>query len=1574
MIRRIRTAAMMLALLAPATALAQDTLDVLLERGFVAHWLVCGPFTADVDGGIANAAARGARPLGDRDYMTPLGGMTRLRPRHLLEVKAEEGRALWQQAGASDPTLDLAPFFPDAAEGVAFAAFYAASDKERNVLLEIHSPLGVRVWMNGMRLRDAPAAPVQASGVDRFILKFGAGTNLVVLEVPGVAHSALAEALGMGAAELRAGMLKNRTLLHGESGFEIAARLSSVVAVGDMAVVSALRDTGGFSGPPGDVRQEAAVALFNPSGAPSVPARIRAVGQGGPAVTADVPPLAADELREVTLPIAVGKASDGDAVNVTVEVEAGGATAKFTAPIMVKSPGEQGKVFVVAGREAAAPSPEDLAAEAERHLSAYERQAALLGAEPDYGFDLGEAGRWEGALIAFPETRKAVGDAVAAGRCAVRAGFEPLDERLVGAETLQRNLVSGAAAASAALNAGTAVYYAWGAPAIAAQTPQLLRRLEVPGIVSNLDEPGLPFLFAHVAQDGEAVPHRHKRTAQAPASIEELRRMAALQRREATALGLAEDMLVLESAAPPPEPFYLNNTAALREAFPSILVRAAGPAEFFEGLGEGDRAGLPVAGRRMSSLRPGELLVFPALKAAYTETEQRVLSAEAAATVASLLGLAYPDAELDHAWRQLYHWGRPDRLGFAARGTIHADMLAGLRDAADTADAAARRALAHIAAEADTLGHAPSPVNQMRALVVFNPSARTRSAPCELMVGKLGDSGLELVDEAGRPTPFVLERPVREGAPASEGRLRFLAPEVPGLGYRTLFMKPQGKAALPSRRPDAQIENDYWLLVADPATGAIRSLIDKRTGDECANGLLNHVSLLHEDTAKTRGGRECWTTGERDYAGSTPKKVQAVVVDGMQELVVESAFAGGTLTRRVRLYRGVPRIEFETEFVDAAFEPGLLAVLFSGGPQGCVPVFGERYGALVGRFGRGELDLRTSGLDNPSGTGAQPACQWFGLGPGDAIQTTPETGVPLQPALVVYGADPALAAGARMLVHALAQRGIPASMTPDTPPARDGLWTDSTEWLSLNDDLQHGTAMRIIVGGPGENTQAARLVEKLDAEKRAGVLERFEQGAAVFCIDRDVPPDLPAVPTLIFGGVTPSHAGNMAGECADTLLKRGVFGLPPDAYLEGEAPALGGHGMAVLFAGSRLCVVEADGTLMLGLEHPAVADAEEDYVSRPKHRLFRYALLPFTGLWRDAAIGAEAEDYNRPFLAVESDIHAGRQPDRLGCCAVKEGAFVVTAFKPAGLVASAYASRPVRAADGLLLRGYDALGRPHDATFLFGMPMQRVAKADAFELPGDYIEASEVSLVAPVGAGAVESFWMLPSGLMRGRGEEAAANPAAAMPAVDSAYWRYNAGVPSLGAARLSLVLRGDLSTGKAVLAVSNPSSDQAAKGIVHLDGPEGWSVAPLQFAYELAPGASAESEILILRDAAAQEGAGGLIAWTELEGTRYRAALMESDAFLEATPERTENQVRVRVRNRSAVPAEGFVELAATAPYWPALAGNARPVADPLRNPLVIGPYQEQSVLFRCAAETAEAGAAVRICANGRVIYVQVP
>jgi len=115
-------------------------------------------------------------------------------------------------------------------------------------------------------------------------------------------------------------------------------------------------------------------------------------------------------------------------------------------------------------------------------------------------------------------------------------------------------------------------------------------------------------------------------------------------------------------------------------------------------------------------------------------------------------------------------------------------------------------------------------------IVVFNPLPWKRSG---------------LVTVVWKHGPLTGLKPTEGGPPAActlEGQvLRFVASDVPALGYRTYI--PAQNASLPAFRVDPQavtVETQNFKATLDPKRGCVRSLIDKRSGRELVDSSAPH--------------------------------------------------------------------------------------------------------------------------------------------------------------------------------------------------------------------------------------------------------------------------------------------------------------------------------------------------------------------------------------------------------------------------------------------------------------------------------------------------------------------------------------------------------------------------------------------------------------------------------------------------------------------------------------------------------------------------------------------------------------
>ncbi|MCC6861299.1 MAG: hypothetical protein IT158_22215 [Bryobacterales bacterium] len=205
--------------------------------------------------------------------------------------------------------------------------------------------------------------------------------------------------------------------------------------------------------------------------------------------------------------------------------------------------------------------------------------------------------------------------------------------------------------------------------------------------------------------------------------------------------------------------------------------------------------------------------------------------AESAAAFATLFHPAeiYPAAEFQSAWKNLlfydeHTWGAHSSVSQPGRGFVTEQW--------DYKRAYAWRA--HWAAK-DLLLRSLNRLVQNISIdgptfFVFNPDVWPRTGPVDVELGL----NQELIDpRTGAPVSFAVLSEKDNYRVA-----RFLADQVPGLGYRAYAVRTSAAVpapAVPAGPPAWEAESRYYRLVLDPATGAISRLIDKELGRDLAD-------------------------------------------------------------------------------------------------------------------------------------------------------------------------------------------------------------------------------------------------------------------------------------------------------------------------------------------------------------------------------------------------------------------------------------------------------------------------------------------------------------------------------------------------------------------------------------------------------------------------------------------------------------------------------------------------------------------------------------------------------------------
>lgn len=271
------------------------------------------------------------------------------------------------------------------------------------------------------------------------------------------------------------------------------------------------------------------------------------------------------------------------------------------------------------------------------------------------------------------------------------------------------------------------------------------------------------------------------------------------------------------------------------------------------------------------------------------ENMQRVLSAEKLSTISSLVNPAVrPDREvLKSLWRELMvideHSWQADRS--VTDPESHQSIRQG--EVKDGRALLAKWSIDH------TLGRAMAAISHAidspkGTLVVFNPLSWRRDGLIEVDI----DKGLVPLDQATQePVPHEV---VASGR--SFHRLRFVARDVPEVGYKCFALKPDSAvAAVRDAISGTALESPFYRLILDPETGAVRSILDKELNRE-----------LVDATSPYRFNQHLYVTG----ADALPNRLaQYSTVSPVPELKIHPSQSGRIVSVRKFPFGAVARLQ-----------------------------------------------------------------------------------------------------------------------------------------------------------------------------------------------------------------------------------------------------------------------------------------------------------------------------------------------------------------------------------------------------------------------------------------------------------------------------------------------------------------------------------------------------------------------------------------------------------------------------------------------------------------------------------------
>jgi alpha-mannosidase len=302
------------------------------------------------------------------------------------------------------------------------------------------------------------------------------------------------------------------------------------------------------------------------------------------------------------------------------------------------------------------------------------------------------------------------------------------------------------------------------------------------------------------------------------------------------------------------------------------------------------------------------------------KSEVALLEAEKLASIGTLFGESYPQADFDASWKRVLFNQFHDILPGSGIGINYVDAARKYAEVQRFSNDTMNAVLNDLAARVKTDDF---------TVLIFNPLSWKRTGPVELDVQFPEPfMAVSATDAQGK---ILRVDVISQDKQTNRARLRLVATDVPANGYQTIKLHQQGVWVWngpPSSLVATanSLENEFLRLTIDPATGCITSLIDKRTNTEALAPATPGVGA----PANLPDGKPCgnllqafvdkpkqwdaWNV-DADFIEHHADLLKADEVKLIEStslravIRVKHAWQSSTFVQDIALYAGMPRVD-----------------------------------------------------------------------------------------------------------------------------------------------------------------------------------------------------------------------------------------------------------------------------------------------------------------------------------------------------------------------------------------------------------------------------------------------------------------------------------------------------------------------------------------------------------------------------------------------------------------------------------------------------------------------------------------